>query len=92
MRLAFATETDEGRQLSNPHAKDLTGDEIVHARRMKEDFWSFTPTHTLVMVTNHKPQGTRHRSRNLATANIDSLQVHFWNREGRNRTTRIGGR
>ena len=42
--------------------KELTGGDTVKARRMKEDFWSFKPSHTLMLVTNHKPivQGTDH--------------------------------
>jgi putative DNA primase/helicase len=35
--------------------KELTGGDRIRARRMREDFWEFTPTHTLVMATNHKP-------------------------------------
>jgi putative DNA primase/helicase len=33
----------------------LTGGERVRARRMREDFWEFDPTHKLFLVTNHKP-------------------------------------
>ncbi len=35
--------------------KRLTGSDRIKARRMREDFWSFSPSHTFVMLTNHKP-------------------------------------
>ena len=42
--------------------KELTGGDRIRARRMKEDFWEFHPTHTLILATNHKPviRGTDH--------------------------------
>jgi putative DNA primase/helicase len=54
-RLVAASETDDGCRLSEALVKDLTGGEILSARRMKEDFWHFKPSHTLVLSTNHKP-------------------------------------
>lgn len=61
-RLVFCVETDQGRSLSESTAKELTGGDTVTARRMQENFWSFKPSHTVVMATNHKPQvkGTDH--------------------------------
>ncbi|MCI0742285.1 MAG: phage/plasmid primase, P4 family [Gemmataceae bacterium] len=43
-------------------AKDLTGGDVVSARRMREDFWRFNPTHKIILCTNHKPsiKGTDH--------------------------------
>ena len=29
---------------------------MVTARRMREDFWTFQPTHKIALATNHKPQ------------------------------------
>jgi putative DNA primase/helicase len=42
--------------------KTLTGKEQIKARRMREDFWAFRPTHKICLVTNHKPRvrGTDH--------------------------------
>ena len=55
-RLAIAIETDENRRLDEALVKELTGGDRVRARRMREDFWEFSPTHKLVLCTNHKPR------------------------------------
>jgi P4 family phage/plasmid primase-like protien len=54
-RLVVAIETEAGRRLNEVMVKELTGGDRVRARRMREDFWEFSPTHTLIMGTNHKP-------------------------------------
>jgi len=61
-RLVVASETEENRRLAESLVKELTGGEKVRARRMREDFWEFSPTHKLVLCTNHKPiiKGTDH--------------------------------
>jgi putative DNA primase/helicase len=55
LRLAILHETDAGRRLAEATVKRLTGGDRLKARRMREDFWSFEPSHTFVMLTNHKP-------------------------------------
>ena len=35
--------------------KELTGGDTVVARRMREDFWQFKPTHHLWVATKHRP-------------------------------------
>jgi putative DNA primase/helicase len=54
-RLAVLHETDAGRRLAEGTVKRLTGGDRIKARRMREDFWEFDPSHTFVMLTNHKP-------------------------------------
>ncbi len=56
-RLVLVHETDSGRCLAEGTVKRLTGGDVIKARRMREDFWEFTPSHLLVMVTNHRPCG-----------------------------------
>jgi putative DNA primase/helicase len=56
MRLVVASETSEGRKLNEALVKDLTGGEPLRARRMREDFWEFPPTHKVILLTNHKPR------------------------------------
>ena len=55
LRLAVLHESDAGRHLAEGTVKRLTGGDRLKARRMREDFWSFSPTHTFVMLTNHRP-------------------------------------
>ncbi len=55
LRLAVVHETDAGRRLAEGTVKRLTGGDRLKARRMREDFWSFDPSHTFIMLTNHKP-------------------------------------
>lgn len=55
-RLAVTTETDEGRRLAAATVKRLTGGDSIRARKMRQDFFEFAPSHTVVMVTNHKPR------------------------------------
>lgn len=55
LRLAVTHETDEGRRLAEGTVKRLTGGDTIKARGMREDFWDFKPSHSIVMHTNHKP-------------------------------------
>ena len=55
-RFVAAVETDEGRRLAESLVKELTGGDRVRARRMREDFWQFRPTHKVILACNHKPE------------------------------------
>lgn len=61
-RLVVASETDQGSKLAEALVKELTGGDRIKARRMREDYWEFVPSHTVFLVTNHKPNisGTDH--------------------------------
>jgi putative DNA primase/helicase len=61
-RLVVCTETQEGSRLDEGLVKELTGGDKLAARRMRENWWDFAPTHKAVLVTNHKPEirGTDH--------------------------------
>lgn len=54
-RLAVCQETDDGRRLAVATVKRLTGGDKIRARRMRQDFVEFTPSHLAVLVTNHLP-------------------------------------
>lgn len=56
LRLAFASETEAGRQLAESTVKSLTGGDPISARFMRQDFFEFLPSHKLVLSTNHRPQ------------------------------------
>jgi putative DNA primase/helicase len=61
-RFVACVETEEGRRMAEALVKELTGGDRVRARRMRENFWEFTPTHHVWLVGNHKPPiiGTDH--------------------------------
>ncbi len=61
-RLVIVSETDDGAKLNEGLVKTLTGGEAIRARRMREDNWQFDPSHTILLVTNHRPvvKGTDH--------------------------------
>ena len=54
-RFVAATEIEQGRRLNESLVKDLTGGDAIRARRMREDFWEFQPSHKIILVGNHKP-------------------------------------
>lgn len=54
-RLVVDMESAEGATLNTMLVKQLTGGDKITARRMREDFWTFSPTHKIIMCTNHKP-------------------------------------
>jgi putative DNA primase/helicase len=56
VRLVIASETEEGARLHEKRIKALTGSDTITARRMREDPWSFAPSHKLILVTNHRPR------------------------------------
>src|SRR5919107_4489215 len=56
MRLVASIEVEDGRRLAESLVKQLTGGDKVRARRMRQDFWQFEPTHKVFMAVNHKPE------------------------------------
>jgi putative DNA primase/helicase len=54
-RAVVAQETNDGQRFNESLIKQLTGEDGISARRMREDFWTFEPTHKLWLATNHKP-------------------------------------
>jgi putative DNA primase/helicase len=61
-RFVVCMENEEGRRLAESLVKHITGRDRIKARRMREDFWEFDPTHTVFLGTNHRPEvrGTDH--------------------------------
>lgn len=55
-RLVTATETEEGRRWAESKIKALTGGDVVTARFMRQDFFSFVPQFKLLIAGNHKPR------------------------------------
>jgi putative DNA primase/helicase len=61
-RFVTSIEVEEGRRLSEPLIKKITGNDKMTARFLYGEFFDFTPTFKLFMATNHKPviKGTDH--------------------------------
>ena len=61
-RFVTTTEAEQGRRLSEPLIKKITGNDQMTARFLYGEFFSFTPTFKIFMGTNHKPviKGTDH--------------------------------
>ncbi|MBI5119031.1 hypothetical protein HZA56_21410 [Candidatus Poribacteria bacterium] len=61
-RLAVTTEVEFGRSLAEATVKKLTGGDRLAARRMRQDYFEFEPTHKIFMSGNHLPiiHGTDH--------------------------------
>jgi len=61
-RFVTTTEAEQGRRLSEPLIKKITGSDPMTARFLYGEFFSFIPTFKIYMATNHKPviKGTDH--------------------------------
>lgn len=57
-RFAVASETNENGSFDCAAMKVLTGGDLLSARRMREDYWTFKPSHTLFLATNHRPRAS----------------------------------
>jgi P4 family phage/plasmid primase-like protien len=55
-RLAVCAETGMGRKLAEDVVKALTGGDTINARALYKDEINFSPTHKLVVATNHLPE------------------------------------
>ena len=79
-RLVTLAETAEGGKLNEELVKKLTGGERISARRMKEDFWSFDPTHKLWIATNHRPAVGGTDDGIWRRLRLIPFHVRFWDR------------
>lgn len=55
LRMAFATETEEGSRFAESRVKALTSSEPITAREPHGRFVTFIPSHTLIISGNHTP-------------------------------------
>ncbi len=66
-RLVIVQETQRGARFDASKVKLLTGGDKLTARFMRQDFFEFTPTHTMLMMSNYKPSA-------------DASDYAFWRR------------
>ena len=55
-RMAVCTEVSKDQRFDSALVKQLTGGDRLKARRMRQDFFEFDPTHTLWLACNDVPQ------------------------------------
>ncbi|MED5812932.1 phage/plasmid primase, P4 family [Mycolicibacterium sp. 050232] len=55
-RIVIVSESDDHRRLAEATMKRLTGGDPITARYMRQNFVTFTPSHTALLVTNHLPK------------------------------------
>jgi hypothetical protein len=55
-RFVPSIEIENGRRFAARLVKQLTGGDLIKARRMREDMWEFEPTHIVIVAANHKPE------------------------------------
>ena len=54
-RFVTTVEAEEGRRLSEPLIKQVTGQDVMTARFLYGEYFDFLPTFKIFMATNHKP-------------------------------------
>jgi P4 family phage/plasmid primase-like protien len=67
LRLAYVEETEEDGGLRLERVKAITGGAPISGRRIGGNYYSFLPSHTLVLATNHRP-------------NVNSAEHAAWRR------------
>ncbi|MFI1606903.1 phage/plasmid primase, P4 family [Streptomyces griseofuscus] len=55
-RVVVCSEVKPGDRFDEARVKLLTGGDRIKARRMRQDFFSFRPTHKLWLLGNHRPE------------------------------------
>ncbi|MFI5868160.1 phage/plasmid primase, P4 family [Streptomyces sp. NPDC051546] len=55
-RVIICSEVKPGDRFDEARVKHLTGGDRIKARRMRQDFFSFEPTHKLWLLGNHRPE------------------------------------
>lgn len=56
VRWVAVSESEKDRRLAESTIKRLTGGDTIRARKMRQDFVEFTPSHTPLLITNHLPR------------------------------------
>lgn len=58
LRLVISSETNAGERFDEGKIKLLTGGDKLTARFMRQDHFQFTPSHTIFLLSNHRPEVT----------------------------------
>ncbi|RJP24475.1 MAG: DNA primase, partial [Candidatus Abyssobacteria bacterium SURF_5] len=62
VRLAVTAEIEQGKRMAEVLVKELTGGDRLAARKMRQDYFEFEPTHKVFLAGNHLPiiRGAEH--------------------------------
>ncbi|MBA4063633.1 MAG: hypothetical protein C0501_07955 [Isosphaera sp.] len=77
-RLAACQESEEVEALNAKRVKQLTGGSRVTARGMRENFYSFPPSHKLILATNHLPRVKVNDHATWRRMRVVRFPVTFW--------------
>jgi putative DNA primase/helicase len=84
LRIAVASETDEGRRFSSSRVKWLSGgDTLVGRSPFAQQEISFTPTHILYLLTNNKPHASAYDFAMWERMILIPFKISFVNRKPR---------
>jgi len=82
LRMAFASETDEGHKFSASKVKWLTGKDELTGRNPHDKYPSqFQPTHKLFLMTNSKPMAPSHDRAFWERLHLIPFGISFVNRD-----------
>ena len=89
LRLAFASESDEGRRFSPSKVKWLSGGDTLVGRHPHDKYEvTFKPTHTLFLMTNNRPNAPSEDFAFWERVLLIHFQVSFVRREPRSENER----
>ena len=77
-RAVVVSEIGEGRRFDEATVKRLTGGDTIKARGMREDFWSFAPSHKFLVCTNTKPDVRKGGNAFWRRLRLIPFGVKFW--------------
>lgn len=84
LRMAFASETDEGRRFSSSRVKWLSGgDTLVGRSPFAQQEISFSPSHCLFLLTNNKPHASSYDFAMWERMILIKFNISFVNRTPR---------
>lgn len=84
LRMAFASETDEGRHFSSSRVKWLSGGDTLVGRLPHDRYEThFLPSHTLFLLTNNKPHAAAYDFALWERMILIPFRLSFVNREPR---------
>lgn len=89
LRMAFASETDDGCKISTSRVKWLTGNDTITGRNPHDKYEvHFRPSHTLFLLTNHKPHAPADDFAFWERMILFPFDLSFVTREPKNETER----